>query len=157
MQAKGWYTHQDIDARSAANLANPANTGFINPTVFPGSTTFGYEEFDNGGVDLRFRKKWGEGTMFRGSALTFGGVAYHGDAPFTRYTLTNNNTGNPSFLYSPRGTTVPDGFTRAGTTVLDLQNIPLDQDRTADYQAFFIEDLIRIGKLPHRSLVPARS
>jgi Fe(3+) dicitrate transport protein len=144
MQAKAWYTHQDIDSRSGANLGPTAV--FVNPTVFPLSTTFGYEAFDNGGVDLRFRKKWGEGTMFRGSALTFGAVVYHGDAPFTRYTLTADNTGNPGFLYSPRGTTVPDGFTRTGTAgPRTIQNIPLDQSRTADYQAFFIEDLFRIG------------
>jgi Fe(3+) dicitrate transport protein len=147
MQAKGWYTHQDIDARSGANLTNPPNTGFTNPTQVPGSTTFGYEEFNNGGVDLRFRKKWGDDTMFRGSALTFGGVAYHGDAPFTRYTLTQDNTGNPGFLYSPRGTTVPDGFTRTGTMGLrTIPNIPLEQDRTADYQAVFIENVFRLGK-----------
>lgn len=123
MQAKGWLTHQDIDARSAGNLS-PAGA---NPT----STVFGYEEFENGGVDLRFRKKWGGDTMFRGSALTFGGVVYHGEAPFDRYTLNNANTG-PNFLYAPRGTTSP--------------LIPLEQDRSADYQAIFIEDLIRIGK-----------
>jgi Fe(3+) dicitrate transport protein len=129
MQVKGWYTHQDIDSRSGANL-NPTPA---NPSGNPSSTTFGYEEFDNGGVDLRFRKKWGEGTMFRGSALTFGGVAYHGEAPFTRYTLNLRNAGG-DFLHAPRGTTASDPF------------IPLDQDRTADYQAFFAEDLIRIGK-----------
>jgi Fe(3+) dicitrate transport protein len=127
MQAKGWFTHQDIDARSANNLGP---TTALMPTVLPTSTTFGYEEFNNGGVDLRFRKKWGEGTMFKGSALTFGGVAYHGEAPFSRYTLNNANTG-ANFLYAPRGTT--------------STAIPLLQDRTADYQAFFIEDLIRIG------------
>jgi Fe(3+) dicitrate transport protein len=131
MQAKGWYTHQDIDSRTANNLTNLPNTGLINPTVFPGSTTFGYEEFNNGGVDLRFRKKWGDGTMFRGSAITFGGVVYHGDAPFTRYTLNNANTG-ANFLFAPRGTT--------------SSAIPLDQERSADYQAVFIEDLFRIGK-----------
>jgi Fe(3+) dicitrate transport protein len=123
MQAKGWLTHQDIDARSGANLTAAG----ANPT----STLFAYEEFNNGGVDIRFRKKWGEGTMFRGSALTFGGVAYHGEAPFNRYTLNAANTG-PNFLYAPRDTT--------------STNIPLRQDRFADYQAFFIEDLIRIGK-----------
>jgi Fe(3+) dicitrate transport protein len=127
MQAKGWFTHQDIDSRSAGNLG-PATS--LNPTVFPTSTTMGNEAFNNGGVDLRFRKKWGEGTMFKGSALTFGGVVYHGDAPFTRYTLNNANTG-ANFLYAPRGTT--------------STAVTLDQDRTADYQAFFIEDLIRIG------------
>ncbi|MEY2550986.1 MAG: Fe(3+) dicitrate transport protein [Verrucomicrobiota bacterium] len=127
MQAKGWFTHQDIDSRSAGNLG-PATS--LNPTVFPTSTTIGNEAFNNGGLDLRFRKKWGEGTMFKGSALTFGGVVYHGDAPFTRYTLNNANTG-ANFLYAPRGTT--------------STAVTLDQDRTADYQAFFIEDLIRIG------------
>lgn len=131
MQAKGWYTHQQIDSRAGNNLTNLPGTGFINPTVFPTSTTFAYEEFNNGGVDLRFRKKWGEDTMFRGSALTFGGVVYHGEAPFQRYTLNNANTG-ANFLYAPRGTT--------------SIAVALDQDRSADYQAFFIEDLIRIGK-----------
>jgi Fe(3+) dicitrate transport protein len=116
VQAKGWYTHQDIDSRAAGNLS---------PTgVPPGTTTFGYEEFNNGGADVRFRKRWGEDTMFAGSALTFGGLVYHGDAPFTRYTLTD--------LYAPRGTT-------SGA-------VTLDQARTSDYQAFFAEDLIRIGK-----------
>ena len=129
MQAKGWFTHQDIDSRSAGNLG-PATS--LNPTVLPTSTTFGYEEFNNGGLDLRFRKKWGQGTMFKGSALTFGGVVYHGEAPFQRYTLNAANTG-ATFLFAPRGSKAGDPF------------IPLDQDRTADYQAFFIEDLIRIG------------
>jgi Fe(3+) dicitrate transport protein len=126
VQAKGWYTHQGIDARTAAN---------VNPTTgaFPTSTTFGYEEFNNGGVDLRARMRWGEGTIFRGSALTFGGVAYHGDAPFNRYTLNNANTGL-GFLYAPRGTTADDPFH------------PLDQERTADYQAVFIENVFRLGR-----------
>jgi Fe(3+) dicitrate transport protein len=123
LQAKGWFTHQDIDSRAAGNI-NPV-TG-----AFPTNTTFGYEEFNNGGLDVRLRKKWGGNTMFRGSALTFGGLVYHGDAPFQRYTLNNANTG-PGFLFAPRGTT---------STL-----VTLDQARTADYQAFFIEDLIRIG------------
>lgn len=59
-------------------------------------------------------------------------MVYHGDAPFTRYTLNNANTG-PNFFYAPRGTTANVPF------------IALDQDRTSDYQAFFIEDLFRIG------------
>ena len=124
LQAKGWYTHQDIDSRAAGNI-NPV-TG-----AFPTNTTFGYEEFNNGGVDLRVRKRWGGDGMFRGSALTFGGLVYHGDAPFQRYTLDETNTG-PGFLYASRGTT--------------SANVSLDQSRTADYQAFFIEDLIRIGR-----------
>lgn len=129
MQAKGWFTHQDIDSRSAGNLG-PATS--LNPTVLPTTTTFGYEEFNNGGLDLRFRKRWGEGTMFKGSALTLGGVVYHGEAPFQRYTLNAANSG-PNFLYAPRGSKANDPF------------IALDQERTAEYQAFFAEDLIRIG------------
>ncbi len=131
VQAKGWYTHQDIDSRTAGNLtgptlANPFGSGF--PT---NNTVIGYEEFNNGGFDIRGRLKWGEGTMFQGSALTLGGMVYHGDAPFHRYTLTPANTG-PGFLYAPRGTT--------------STAVALDQDRTADYQAFFIENVFRIGK-----------
>jgi hypothetical protein len=77
------------------------------------------------------RKFWGDGTIFKGSALTFGGVVYHGDAPFQRYTLTDETSG-PDFLTAPRGTTS------------DL--VPLDQSRTSNYQSIFFEDLIRIGK-----------
>src|SRR5947209_6724956 len=130
MEAKGWYTHQEIDSRAAGNLGPPAA---VNPTVFPTSTTFGYEEFNNGGVDLRFRKKWGDDSIFRGSALTFGAVVYHGDAPFTRYNLNAADLAN--FLYAPRGTIsdIPSHFT-------------LDQDRTAEYQAFFVENVFRFGK-----------
>ncbi len=123
VQAKGWYTHQDIDSRAAGNIAADGS--------FPTSTVFGYEEFNNGGADVRARLKWGEDTMFRGSALTFGGLVYHGDAPFHRYNLDATNAG-PGFLFAPRDTT--------SSAVL------LDQSRTADYQSFFAEGLIRLGK-----------
>jgi Fe(3+) dicitrate transport protein len=123
--AKGWFTHQEIDARTAANN-NPGA-----PHPFPSSTLFSYEEFNNGGADIRLRKLWGDGTIFKGSALTFGGVVYHGDAPFQRYTLTDETSG-PDFLTASRGTTS------------DI--VPLDQSRTSNYQSIFFEDLIRIGK-----------
>jgi Fe(3+) dicitrate transport protein len=145
LQAKAWFTHQDIDSRSAGNL----NPTVANPSGLPSSTTFGYEEFNNGGVDLRFRKKWGEGTMFKGSALTFGGVVYHGEAPFQRYTLQNTTIGQtlanygPDFLYAPRGAKA-DTIQRINGVPTDI-GATLDQDRTADYQALFVEDLIRIG------------
>jgi Fe(3+) dicitrate transport protein len=125
LQAKGWFTHQEIDARTAANN-NPGA-----PHPFPSSTLFGYEEFNNGGADIRLRKLWGDGTIFKGSALTAGTVIYHGDAPFQRYTLNEENSG-PDFLTAPRGTTS------------DI--VPLDQSRTSNYQSIFFEDLIRIGK-----------
>jgi Fe(3+) dicitrate transport protein len=124
VQAKGWYTHQDIDSRAAAN---------INPTTgaFPTNTVFGYEEFNNGGGDVRARLRWGDGTILRGSSLTIGGMVYHGDAPFHRYTLTAANSG-PGFLYASRDTT--------------SSAVALDQSRTADYQAFFVENVFRLGK-----------
>ncbi len=116
MQAKAWFTHQEIDSRSAGNLS---------PTgVPPSSTTVQDEDFNNGGADVRFRKNWGEDTIFKGSALTFGGVVYHGDAPFTRFR-------NPD-IYASRDST--DGVQT------------LDQDRTSDYQAFFAENIFRLGK-----------
>ncbi|MEP6699128.1 MAG: TonB-dependent receptor, partial [Verrucomicrobiota bacterium] len=116
LQAKGWFTHQEIDSRSAGNLS---------PTgVPPTATTVGDEDFNNGGVDIRLRTNWGEGTMLKGSALTFGGLVYHGDAPFTRFRDLN--------IYAPR-----DETTGVQT---------LDQDRSADYQAFFIENIFRFGK-----------
>ena len=130
LEAKAWYTHQNIDQRAGANLG-PTNAVTVFPTTFPTSTVFSYEEFNNGGVDIRFRKRWGENTIFRGSTLTFGGVAYHGDAPFNRYNLTAALNG-PGFLYAPRGT--------------ESSSINLDQDRTSDYQAIFAEGLIRIGQ-----------
>jgi Fe(3+) dicitrate transport protein len=116
LQAKLWYTHQELDSRSAGNLSS---TG-----VPPASTTLQLEEFNNGGADVRFRKDWGHDTMFKGSVLTFGGTIYHGDAPFNRYRSTN--------LYVDRD---------------DTSGVPtLDQARNSDYQAFFVEDLVRIGK-----------
>ncbi|HEY4282035.1 MAG TPA: TonB-dependent receptor [Chthoniobacterales bacterium] len=133
LQAKAWYTHQDIDARAAANLAAPTRA---NPSGLPNNTVFGYEEFNNEGGDIRLRNNWGEGTIFRGSTFTFGGTFYHGDAPFQRFTLTAANAG-PDFLFAPRGT-------EAVTIATGLPT--LDQDRTSDYQAFFMENLLRWGK-----------
>lgn len=142
---KAWYTHEQIDSRAAANLSGNVTTG-NDPT----STVFGYEEFNNGGVDLRVRKNWGDDTMFHGSTLTFGGVVYHGDAPFQRYTLqdstihtSNGNTSpnfGPNFLYAPRGST--------GDTILNGVDVgpTLDQSRNSDYQSIFGEDLIRLGQ-----------
>jgi hypothetical protein len=83
----------------------------------------------------------GDDSIFRGSALTFGTVVYHGDAPFQRYTLNEANSG-PDFLTASRGTTS------------DI--IPLDQSRTSNYQSIFIEDLVRIGKFHHGWLVSPR-
>jgi Fe(3+) dicitrate transport protein len=150
LQVKGWGTHQEIDARAGGNVnlvgSNPINT------------VFGYEEFNNGGADLRLRKDWGDDTIFHGSVLTFGGVVYHGEAPFQRYTLQGTNSGNtlanfsPNYLYAPRGSRAdtiflhfPPGPVPPAGPLTDI-GPTLDQDRSADYQAFFLEDLIRLGK-----------
>ena len=78
LQAKAWYTHQEIDSRSGPTIA------IGDPFPLTGISFLQDANFDNGGVDLRVRKNWGEGTIFRGSTLTFGGVAYHGEAPFAQ-------------------------------------------------------------------------
>lgn len=150
LQAKGWFTHQEIDARAGANIAKNG--------AVPLSTVFGYEEFNNGGGDIRLRKDWGDDTIFHGSVLTFGVTFYFGDAPFQRYTLQGVQSGNlavnfgPTYLYAPRGS-------KADTIFLHFPTGPnppagpqtdigptLDQSRDAEYQALFVEDLIRLGK-----------
>ncbi|HEY2799791.1 MAG TPA: TonB-dependent receptor plug domain-containing protein [Chthoniobacterales bacterium] len=114
LEAKGWFTYQAIDNRTAANLGPNGE--------LPTSTTIQSENYYNGGVDLRVRKRYGEGTMLRGSALTFGGVVYHGEAPFQQFI-------NPDIFADEND----EGVTR------------LDQDRTTNYQAFFAENIFRFG------------
>lgn len=109
LEGKAWFTYQAIDNRTAAVLS---------PTgALPTSTTIQSENYYTGGVDIRLRKRWGQG-----NALTFGGVVYHGDDPFQQYINSN--------LFADRDDT---GTTR------------LDEDRTSDYQAFFVENIFRFG------------
>ncbi len=61
--------------------------------------------------------------MFKGSTLTFGGTVYHGEGPWHQYNSTDPNAGPNT-----------GGI------------VTLDQDRSSDYQAMFVEDLIRLGK-----------
>src|SRR6476619_5587501 len=95
--------------------------------------------------------------MFKGSALTFGGVGFHGEEPFQRYTLqnTNVNTANGltfanypgNFLYAPRGSKantilrIPSTAAGPPTAI----GATLDQERSVDYRAFFVESLFRMG------------
>ena len=58
LQAKGWFTHQEIDARAAANLRPGA------PNPFPLSTLFSYEEFNNGGGSTYASASYGATTLF---------------------------------------------------------------------------------------------
>ena len=89
----------------------------------PTTTTIQSENYYNGGVDLRLRKLWGDGTVLRGSALTFGGVVYHGEAPFQQFIS-------------------PDIFADRNS---EGDSTRLDQDRSTDYQAFFAENIFRFG------------
>jgi len=104
LQAKAWYTHQEIDERAMPFVQD--------------------ERFDNGGADIRVRKLWGDDTMFRGSALTFGGLVYHGEGPFSQYLNFDPSAARDSTA----------GILR------------LDQDRSSDYQALFIENIFRLGQ-----------
>ena len=113
LQAKGWYTHQDIDNR---------NESFRGAPPFP--TTLQTDLFNNGGIDVRLRDNWGEGTMLKGSTLTFGTTIYHGNAPLNRYNTFDLTA---------------DRFDTSGLHTLD-------QARNSNYQAFFIENIFRFGK-----------
>lgn len=86
----------------------------------PATTTIADERFHSQGLDLRAVKRWGHG-----NALTIGTIAYHDDAPFLQWT-------NPD-LTAARD--VNDGTPR------------LNQQRTSNYQAVFVENVFR---LPHR-------
>lgn len=121
LEGKGWFTYQAIDNRTAASLGANGQ--------LPATTTIQSEDYYNGGVDLRLRKRWGEGSIFRGSALTVGGVVYHGEAPFQQYI-------NPN-LYADEN---DEGTTR------------LDEDRDSNYQSIFAENIFRLGSF---HLVPS--
>lgn len=114
LQAKGYFTFLELDTRAAGNL-NAAG-------LPPATTQIQNEDFIQGGIDLRARLKWGHG-----NALTFGGLVYHGEAPFQQYTLLN-----PAGLSADR-----DDNSGA---------VRLDQDRNSDYQAFFVENVFRWGQ-----------
>lgn len=114
-EGKAWFTYQAVDNRSAAALGPDGE--------LPATTTIQAENYYNGGADLRLRKLWGDNTLFRGSALTFGGVVYHGEAPFMQFIS-------------------PDLFADRNDTGVSTR---LDQDRSTDYQAFFAENIFRLG------------
>jgi Fe(3+) dicitrate transport protein len=110
-QGKAWFTFQEIDNRTSGVLSP---TGAL-PAV--SSRTILNQDFTNGGVDLRMRYRWG-----RGNALTFGGVAYHGDSPYQQF-LNANLSADRDAGGTPR----------------------IDQDRATDYQAVFVENVFRFG------------
>lgn len=85
----------------------------------PASTTLQQELFRSEGLDLRLRQRWGQG-----DALTAGVVAYHSNDPFEQWTDAD--------LYAGR-----DDHTGA---------VRLDQARSTDYEAAFVENLVRFGR-----------
>src|SRR5689334_13256016 len=57
VEAKAWYTHEDIDARAANSFSADPHTGETvldanGHPIFPNNTVFAYEEFNNEGLDL---------------------------------------------------------------------------------------------------------
>jgi Fe(3+) dicitrate transport protein len=118
LEGKLWFTYQDLASRSAnATLA---------PQPPPTSTTLQDEQFRTSGVDVRLRKKWGQGNAF-----TVGTVLFHGDDPFRQWTSTD--------LYVDRN---------------DHSGTPrLVQARSSDYASVFAENVFR---LPHEfHIVPS--
>ncbi len=69
---KIWFGKQDIDHRSAAAGAAPANT------------TIESQQYRYQGIDSRIRHDWG-----RGNAFTVGTTLYHSTSPITRYSNSN--------------------------------------------------------------------
>jgi Fe(3+) dicitrate transport protein len=118
LEGKLWFTYQDLASRSA--------NGALAPQPPPTSTTLQDEQFRTSGVDVRLRKKWGQGNAF-----TIGTVLFHGDDPFRQWASTD--------LYVDR-------FNRSGTP-------QLVQARSSDYASVFAENVFR---LPHEfHIVPS--
>ncbi|MEO8748160.1 MAG: TonB-dependent receptor [Rhodanobacter sp.] len=114
---KLWFAYQDLASRGAGGVL-----GAPPPT----STTLQDEQFRTEGLDVRLRKKWGQGNAF-----TVGTVLFHGDDPFRQWTASN--------LYVDR-------YDRTGTP-------RLIQARSSDYSSVFAENVFR---LPHRiHIVPS--
>ncbi|MGA7296326.1 MAG: TonB-dependent receptor [Rhodanobacteraceae bacterium] len=112
LTGKLWFGYQDLASRGA--------NGALPPQSPPGSTTVQDEQFRTRGVDLRARRKWGQGNAF-----TIGAVAFHGDDPFRQWS-------NPD-IYADR-------HDRSGTP-------RLRQSRSSDYLSVFAENVFR---LPHK-------
>ena len=118
LDGKAWFTYQDLASRGA--------NGALAPQPPPASTTLQDEQFRTEGVDVRLRKKWGQGNAF-----TVGTVLYHGNDPFRQWSSPD--------LYVDR-------YDRSGTA-------RLVQARSSNYASVFAENVFR---LPHRiHIVPS--
>lgn len=119
---KLWAAYQAQDNRAANGPVAPD----LAPQPPPTSTTLSDEQYRTAGVDLRVRKKWGQGNAF-----TAGTVLFHGNDPWREWTDTD--------LYVDR-------YDRSGTP-------RLRQNRQSDYYAVFAENVFR---LPHEiHIVPS--
>jgi Fe(3+) dicitrate transport protein len=96
---------------------------FTDPANEPETTAIDEQQFANYGFDLRYALSWGENNV-----LTAGTTAYLGDSPRTRH--------------------VSDDIRSSAQKPEDLA---FSQDRVMTYNALFLENLFRFGKL---SVVP---
>ncbi|MDP5052664.1 MAG: TonB-dependent receptor, partial [Congregibacter sp.] len=96
---------------------------FTDPADEPETTAIDEQQFDNLGFDVRYALSWGTD-----HALTLGTTGYLGDSPRTRHVSDNIR----SSAQSP-------------------QDLAFEQDRLMTYNALFVENLFRFGKL---SVVP---
>ena len=97
---------------------------FIDPANEPATTNIAQQEFKTLGLDLRYARAWGQDNV-----LTVGTTAYRTDSPRTRH--------------------VSDDIRSNAQLPSDLL---YDQDRDITYNALFVENLFRFGRL---SLAPA--
>jgi Fe(3+) dicitrate transport protein len=115
---KLWFAYQDLGSRAA--------NGALPPQPPPSTTTLQDEQFRSTGLDLRLRKRWGQGNAF-----TVGSTLFDGNDPFRQWTSTD--------LYVDRDD-------RSGTP-------RLVQARSSHYASVFAENVFR---LPHRfHIVPS--
>lgn len=96
---------------------------FTDPANEPDTTAVDEQQFANYGYDLRYALSWGDGHV-----LTAGSTGYLGDSPRTRH--------------------INDNIRSSAQNRADLA---FEQDRVITYNAVFVENLFRFGKL---SVVP---
>jgi Fe(3+) dicitrate transport protein len=96
---------------------------FTDPVNEPATTNIDQQEFANYGFDLRYALSWGNGNV-----LTAGTTAYLGDSPRTRHRSADIRSSQQNSA-----------------------DLTFEQDRVMTYNAVFIENLFRFGKL---SVVP---
>ncbi|HUB91358.1 MAG TPA: TonB-dependent receptor [Dyella sp.] len=82
LEAKLWFTYQDLVSRAAAPNAS--------------TTTLQDEAFRTYGADVRLRKNWGQGNAF-----TVGTVLYRGNDPFRQWSSTDLTVGRDDHSGTP--------------------------------------------------------